>query len=152
MSAYTIRPARKQEAWAIRVLIWRVHINPFGLAWQRFLVAVDPAGRVIACGQIKPHAGGIRELASLAVAPSHQAQGIGKALVAGLLRNQQPPLFLMTHKRRESYYRQFGFYSIPEDQMPDDFRRLWRALYRIGKLLRSREPSLRIMRWDGAAR
>ncbi|NPV76698.1 MAG: GNAT family N-acetyltransferase [Anaerolineae bacterium] len=151
MSVYTIRPARKQEAWTIRTLIWRVHINPLGLAWQRFLVAVDPAGRVIGCGQIKPHAGGVRELASLAVAPDSQGQGIGKALVAGLLRNQEPPLFLMTHKRRESYYRQFGFYSIPVDQMPADFRRLWQALYWIGKLLQGGEPSLRIMRWDGIA-
>lgn len=152
MSGYTLRPARKQEEWAIRALIWRVHINPFGLAWQRFLVAVEPGGRVIGCGQIKPHAGGIRELASLAVAPSHQGQGIGKALVAGLLLTQQPPIFLMTHKKRESYYQQFGFYSIPEDQMPVDFRRFWQALFWIEKHLRRKEPSLRIMRWDTARR
>ena len=74
---HTIRRATRQDANAIHALIRQVRINPMALDWRRFLVVVDEQHRVIGCGQVKPHADGTRELASLAVVPEWQRQGIG---------------------------------------------------------------------------
>ena len=57
-SAVTYRPAQASDEAAIKALIRAVNINPIGLKWQRFMVAVDENGRLIGCGQIKPHRDG----------------------------------------------------------------------------------------------
>ena len=49
--------------------------------------------RVIGCGQIKPHGDGTRELASIAVVPEHQRQGIGTEIIARLIEGQPLPLY-----------------------------------------------------------
>lgn len=74
-----IRPATAEDAKPIKRLIHRVRINPFGLNWQRFLVAED-AGAVVGCVQVKPHKDSVCELASLAVVPEQQGQGVGSCL------------------------------------------------------------------------
>src|SRR3989304_5329525 len=70
-----LRPETAADAGAIRSLIFRVGINPRGLDWRRFQVAVDPGGRLVGCGQVKPHADGSRELASIAVPPKGRIDG-----------------------------------------------------------------------------
>ena len=60
---FDIHPATAQHAAAIQSLVRSSGINPTGLAWQRFLVALDAAGELIGCVQIKPHRDGSRELA-----------------------------------------------------------------------------------------
>ena len=55
MINYSIRPALESESTQIKDLINLVGINPTGLDWKRFIVAVNDSGQVIACGQIKPH-------------------------------------------------------------------------------------------------
>ena len=75
MTDYSIRSAQEAESAQIKALIHEVGINPTGLDWRRFLVAVDGLGRVIGCGQIKPHGSDILELASIAVSPEHRGQG-----------------------------------------------------------------------------
>lgn len=150
---FTLRPAQKQDWHAIHRLVWRVRINPFGLAWRRFIVAVDPHGRVIGCGQIKTHSGGLRELASLAVTPALQKHGLGSAIVTRLMAGQKPPLYLMTHRRRETYYHRFGFYSLPGDQIPAAFKFPWLLLNGLARPPRAGQPvqckRLCVMRWDG---
>ena len=80
MENYKVRAALESESTQIKELINLVGINPTGLDWKRFIVAVNDGGQVIACGQIKPHGGDIRELASIAVHPEYQNQGIGTEL------------------------------------------------------------------------
>jgi N-acetylglutamate synthase-like GNAT family acetyltransferase len=139
--AYFIRPAHKADYSAIRSLVWKVKINPLGLDWQRFLVAVDEAGNILGCGQIKPHkdssqVNGVRELASIAVQPECQGQGIGSAIVRRLIQMEPGPLYLMARSRLGPYYQRFGFTSIADEKrMPDYFRRiskLSRLLHRSG--------------------
>ena len=67
LAEFTVRPATREDFPAIRSLIHTVRINPTGLGWRRFLVAVTPQGRLLGCGQIKLHADGSREMASIAV-------------------------------------------------------------------------------------
>ncbi|NOH03455.1 MAG: GNAT family N-acetyltransferase [Chloroflexi bacterium] len=85
MTDYEVRPAVKSDSAQIRDLINLVGINPTGLGWRRFLVAVKPLGEVIACGQVKPHGADILELASIAVHPDHRGRGIAREIIARLL-------------------------------------------------------------------
>ena len=84
-SMTTIRPARETEAAQIRDLIHSAGINPTGLDWKRFVVAVDERDAMIGCGQLKPHGGGIVELASIAVVTSWRRRGIASAIVQRLI-------------------------------------------------------------------
>lgn len=43
---YMIRPAKQGEAGEIRRMVYTARINPMGLDWRRFVVAVDPDGRL----------------------------------------------------------------------------------------------------------
>jgi GNAT superfamily N-acetyltransferase len=91
----TIRPARELEAGQIRDLIYLVGINPMGLDWKRFVVAVNELDEMIGCGQLKPHGQEILELASIAVYPEHQGKGVARAIIEHLLKDSPRPLYLM---------------------------------------------------------
>jgi N-acetylglutamate synthase-like GNAT family acetyltransferase len=82
----SIRPARETEAAQIRNLIFLVGINPMGLDWKRFVVAVNDRDEMIGCGQLKPHGQDVLELASIAVYPEHQGKGVARAIVEHILR------------------------------------------------------------------
>ena len=95
MVEFTLRPAEESDADRIRNLIYKVGINPTGLDWRRFVVAVDANGKLLGCGQLKPHGQEIIELASLAVLPEFQGRGLGGALLNRLISTGPRPLFLM---------------------------------------------------------
>ncbi len=124
MAEYRLRPAVEAEAAAIQDLIHLVGINPTGLDWRRFLVAVTPEGRIIACGQIKPHSRDLLELASIAVLPEHRGEGIARAVIERLLTGSPRPLYLTCVSRLEPFYARFGFHTLEYDQMPRYFQRL----------------------------
>lgn len=120
---------------AIQALIWRVHINPTGLDWRRFTVATDEGGELVGCGQIKPHPGGVFELASIAVQPAWQGQGIGSALIESLLQSSPSPIYLTCRRELGGFYQQFGFQTTPPAVMPPYFRRLWMLTSLLGHIL-----------------
>ncbi|MBX0330130.1 GNAT family N-acetyltransferase [Oscillochloris sp. ZM17-4] len=141
-----VRPATADDQPAIVDLVRAAKINPTGLHWPRFLVA-EVDGRVVGTAQIKPHRDGSRELASLAVAPEMQGQGIGGALVGTLLRGASPPIYLTCVDRLEGYYARFGFRALDRAEMPPDLRRIHRAMNLLMRLV-SRGRRLLVMRWD----
>lgn len=138
------RPAAAADSRAIRALIWKVGINPIGLNWRRFLLAVDAQGQMLGCGQIKPHGDGSRELASIAVQPAAQGQGIGSAIITRLLENQPLPIYLTCRGSLGVYYQKFGFRSLAFDEMPPYFRKIIR-LYRLLRWLRPGTEDLLVM-------
>ena len=93
MPPESIRPAFESESTQIKDLINLVGINPTGLDWKRFVVAVNDSGQVIACGQIKPHGVDIRELASIAVQPEYRGQGLARAVIEVLLSETPRPVY-----------------------------------------------------------
>ena len=123
-----LRKATQKDFPAIRRLIWRVRINPMGLDWRHFIIAVDPENQLIGCGQIKPHRDGSSELASIAVQPEYQGQGIGKALIERLLSETRVPLFLMCRPEMEPYYQKFGFQRLDFNEMTPYFQRLLKVM------------------------
>lgn len=147
---YTLRPATREDAPTIRWLVWRAGINPTRLDWRRFVVAVDRQGGVTGCAQIKPHAGGARELASLAVRPEWRGRGVARVLIEHWLAASQPPLYLTCRARLGPLYEKFGFRALAADEeMPAYFRRVNRAAAWIAGLLRVKDGLL-VMRWDGS--
>lgn len=143
--SFHIRPAQRQDAPAIRALVRQVRINPSSLDWQRFWLAVDDDDRIIGCGQVKPHADGTRELASIAVRPEWRGQGIARALIERLLANNPPPLYLTCRARLEALYGRFGFIPVPPAELPLYFRRIWRV-YRVVHWLFREGQGLLVMR------
>ncbi len=128
MLDFVIRSATRQDFPVIRALIQAVHINPTGLDWRRFLIAVTPDDTLVGCGQIKHHFDGSRELASIAVQEQARGQGVARAVIQELLAHEQErPVYLMCRARLESLYVKFGFQAIALNEMPPYFQRISRA-------------------------
>jgi len=124
MERYALRPARESEFTQIRDLIHLVGINPMGLDWKRFVVAVNDRDEMIGCGQLKPHGEEILELASLAIYPEHRGRGVARAIVEHLLADSLRPLYLMCESSLEPFYEKFGFRSVSYEAMPRYFQRI----------------------------
>ena len=135
MEIFEIRPAAEAESAQIKDLIHLVEINPMGLDWKRFVVAVNAAGQVVACGQIKPHGKDILELASIATHPDYRRQGLAGRIIEALLSSSPRPLYLMCVDHNGPFYERFGFRSIGLDEMPRYFQRI-KKLFNITKALR----------------
>ena len=147
MTNYTLRPALESESAQIKNLINLVGINPMGLDWKRFIVAVNDSGQVIGCGQIKPHGGDIRELASIAVDPAHQGNGIARAVIEQLLSTTPRPLYLMCISKLGGLYGKFGFKTIPYEEMPRYFQRIV-TVFRIADVVRRSGEELLVMKME----
>ncbi len=145
MAQYEVRPATEFESAQIKDLIHLVGINPSGLDWRRFLVAVDVSGQVIGCGQIKPHGADILELASIAVVPEFQGQGIARAIIEMLLAQSPRPLYLMCIAHNGPMYEKFGFHTIEYKEMPKYFQRISK-LFSVAKAVRRTEEDLLVMK------
>jgi N-acetylglutamate synthase-like GNAT family acetyltransferase len=143
---YSLRPATQADFPAIRALIRAVQINPIGLDWRRFIVAVTPQEAIIGCGQIKPHRDGSRELASIAVVPEWRGRGVARAMIERLVEvsggaafaeaEAVEPLYLTCRASLGSFYERFGFRIIQPDEMPPYFRRISRLARMAGFVMR----------------
>jgi len=124
-TGYTLRPANRKDARAIRALIHQTGINPFGIHWQRFFLIMH-GQTLAACGQIKTHADGSRELASIAVHPHHRGQGLARVIILTLLQDETSELYLTCRAVLVPMYQKFGFSSVNKlNEMPPYFRRLF---------------------------
>jgi N-acetylglutamate synthase-like GNAT family acetyltransferase len=144
----TIRPATAADQPTIRRLIAEARINRMSLNWPNFVVAEDE-GAIVGVGQVKTHKDGSRELASIAVIPARQGQGIGSALILTLLaREPEAVLHLTCRHELEGYYRRFGFHVLARSDYPKYFRRivplvntLMRPLLRTWIIVMRRDPA-----------
>ncbi|NJN79514.1 MAG: GNAT family N-acetyltransferase [Anaerolineales bacterium] len=139
MPKFEIRSAQESEFAQIKNLIQVVGINPSGLDWKRFVVAVNDEGEVISCGQLKPHGADILELASIGTLPKYERQGLASAIITELLKTPVRPLYLMCMEHNGSLYEKFGFRAIAEDDMPKYFRRIKKLFTVADVVMRSGE-------------
>jgi Predicted acyltransferase len=143
-----VRAALQEDFPAIRALIHAVQINPIGLDWRRFQVAMSPNGELLGCGQIKPHADGSKELASIAVQESERGNGIAREIILKLLTLEPDrPLYLMCRARLNSFYKKSGFKSVEIEDMPPYFKRI-RRVERIFNSSSRVDDRLLVMRLD----
>ncbi|MBI3162665.1 MAG: GNAT family N-acetyltransferase [Anaerolineales bacterium] len=147
MPEFEIRPALESESAQIKDLIHMVGINPMGLDWRRFLVAVEGSGRVVGCGQVKPHGEDILELASIAVPPEFRGRGIARRIIETLLAQNPRPLYLMCVSHNGPMYEKFGFRVLDGNGMPKYFRRI-KNLFDAAKLVRRTDEDLLVMKLE----
>jgi N-acetylglutamate synthase-like GNAT family acetyltransferase len=143
LDKYIVRLAKREDLEAIRSLIRKVQINPIGLSWKRFLVAVRHRGDLLGCGQIKTHGDGSRELASIAVREQVRGHGVATAVIEALLaRERHRPLYLMCREHLGSFYNKFRFIAIERKEMSPYFRRInW-----VERIINSRgRPKMRLL-------
>jgi N-acetylglutamate synthase-like GNAT family acetyltransferase len=117
------------------------------LDWRRFLLASTSDGRLAACAQIKPHADGTRELASLAVGDAWRGLGLARLLVEALIVREARPVYLTCRSGLESFYQKFGFRALDKDELTTYYRRLQKLANTMMKLGGSSE-TLSVMRLD----
>ncbi len=145
MPNFILRPAHEVDFSSIKGLIHLTGINPMGLDWKRFVVAVNDQDEMLGCGQLKPHGVGVLELASIAVFPEHRGKGIARAIIAHLLMNSPRPLYLMCESSNGPLYEKFDFRGIPYEEMPRYFQRMSK-LAGLATSLARREERLLIMK------
>ena len=152
-TSFSLRPAREADFPEIMALIRQVRINPTGLDWRRFTVAisgpflskVEGSDEIIACAQLKPVPGDLTELASLAVRPAYRHQGIARALIVHLLADAPHPVYLTCRSSLGKLYEKFGFRALESDETPRYYRRLQRLAGVFMELSR-RNESLLVMK------
>lgn len=128
MAEFTLRPATQEDFPAIRNLIHGVRINPMGLDWRHFVLAVSPSGEMLGCGQLKPHGDGSIELASIAVRAAVRGTGIARAIIEHLIAQAPRPLYLTCRSKLGPFYEKWGFHTIGLNEMPPYFRRITRLV------------------------
>ncbi len=125
-----MRAANASDFEAIRALIHAVKINPTGLDWRRFIVAVDGQDKIIGCGQIKAHRDGSYELASIAVVPEWRGRGVARAIMDRLISSHHGRFYLTCRSGLRPFYEKFGFSVAQRETLTPYFRHLL-ALVRL---------------------
>ena len=143
--AFRLRPACVEDERILRSLVRKEHLNPMGIHWPRFTVAVDQNDMVIGCAQVKVHFDGSRELASLVVDESWRGEGIARALITSLLNEHPGVIYLTCTARLEPLYQHFGFRTLSAGEMPPYFRRIYRLFNGLLTLF-SRPDGFKVMR------
>ena len=145
-ASYFIRKANREDAAFIQRLIWQVGINPLGLDWRRFVVAVHEHGVRIGCAQVKSHKDGSLELASVAVVPLYRHQGVAEMMIREILKDHNPPIYLTCRSSLVTFYQRFGFLEIFDGEaMPAYFRKVKRVFTWLEK--RKWVERLAVMAW-----
>ena len=142
--ALAIRDAAVKDGATIRRIVRAANINPTGLDWPRFVVAED-GDEIVGVGQVKQHRDGTRELASIAVIPERQGQGIGSAIIRELLRRETGVVHLTCRSQLQGYYERFGFERLAAREYPPYFVR---RMPMINAFLRPFRIRIIVMRRD----
>jgi N-acetylglutamate synthase-like GNAT family acetyltransferase len=146
-----LRAASAADQPTIKEMVRGARLNPIGLDWERFTLAVTGENKIIGCAQLKTHRGGVLELASLVVVKGWRRKGVARRLIDHLKETAGPPLWLMCSSRLTTFYEPFGFRQVRLGQaMPAYYRRLLRMAYLFNRLAPSQE-TLAVMVWDGKA-
>ena len=120
--AIGIRRATERDQQEIRALVHGERLNPTGLNWPNFMVAVI-GGRLIGAVQMRKHSDGSRELASLVVSKEHRGHGTASRLIDALLAENQGPVWMITAEPYAGAYSRWGFEQIETRAAPAKVRR-----------------------------
>jgi N-acetylglutamate synthase-like GNAT family acetyltransferase len=108
-----IRPATAAEADPVRRLVRaQPRMNPTGLDWRNFVVAVRPDRRVVGCVQLRPAGKGAVELGSLVVDAAERGKGLAARLVTAVLTRTEARVLVVTAAGRAHHYAPWGFRRI----------------------------------------
>jgi N-acetylglutamate synthase-like GNAT family acetyltransferase len=126
----TVRRAREEDQPVISAMVRRARLNPADLHWERFVIA-ERDSRTVGVAQLRRHADGAIELASLVVEPDARRRGIAVHMVDALLADEQAPVYTLIDRRFVEHFTRWGFAPIDPGQLP---RSVYRG-YRIGRVV-----------------
>lgn len=129
-----IRAATADDQNAIVGLVHSERLNPHGLEWPNFVVAVDGQA-LVGAAQIRKHKDGSRELGSLVVDGPYRRQGLASRLIDRLLAGESGRVLVITGKIRAAYFARWGFQPIASGRAPSSIRTNYYLGYMIGGLL-----------------
>lgn len=124
-----IRSAVPADQEKIRALVKNERLNPIGIDWPNFLVAVGTQG-VVGAVQLRKHPDGSRELGSLVVAPDVRGHGIAARLIDELVSRHDGPVQMITAAQHAAHYQRWGFHRLEPRRAPRSIR----LNYRLGSL------------------
>ena len=124
-----VRPATAEDQAAITRLVHQARLNPRGLDWRRFVIA-EAGGAPIGVAQVRRHADGSRELASLVVLSEHRDRGVAGRMIDALLPDEPGPVFTLVDRRYAQHFTRWDFHPVDPADLP---RSIARQL-RIGRL------------------
>ena len=108
---------RNQQAW---------HLLPRQLSEltsriDRFVVAVDGRGSIVACGELAPLSSSVAEIRSLVVTEKRRGQGIGRQIVDEIRTRARSAghddLCVFAHQ--PAYFAHMGFSIVPHTWLPE---------------------------------
>jgi len=154
MSPLEFRRATQRDEREIVELVHSEALNPFDLDWRRFVVATRGAG-VLGAVQLRQHADGSRELASLVVRPEMRRRGIASRLIDAALACAPAQVFLISRVALAARYVRWGFRSIDPATAPVPVKRNYYLGLVLGGILallsgRRRNPLTVLQRHTGA--
>lgn len=85
-------------------------------------VVAEAAGEIRGCAAVRDFGGGLLEVRSLVVDPAFQGQGIGRAIVSGIvegLRRDRGRWRLFALTLRPEFFRALGFREVPKAVFPE---------------------------------
>jgi amino-acid N-acetyltransferase len=136
-----IRQAEALDQAAITRLVHSERLNPNGLDWKNFMVAIS--GTVlIGAVQMRQHPEGSRELGSLVVSREHRGHGIAERLISAMLARHPGPVHVITRSANAVHYRPWGFARIDPRDAPRTVRRhrLMGQMVSVMSLITGRGP------------
>jgi amino-acid N-acetyltransferase len=128
-----IRAATANDQNAIVGLVHSERLNPHGLDWSNFVVAVDGQA-LVGAAQIRRHKDGSRELGSLVVDRSYRRRGLASRLIDTLLATEAGRVLVITGKMRAAYFTRWGFRPTTSWRAPTSIRTNYYLGYMIGGL------------------
>ena len=125
-----LRTATRADAKRIHDLIQRNqqagHLLPRDLAEitaraERFVVAVDGRGSIVACGELAPLSHSLAEVRSLVVGEKRRGKGLGRRVVDELRRRAKASGFetLCVFAHQPAYFAHMGFSIVPHTWLPE---------------------------------
>lgn len=96
-------------------------LNELAAHMDRFVVAVDGRGSIVACGELAPLSPSLAEIRSLVVGEKRRGAGVGRAVVGELRRRARAggydDLCVFAHK--PAYFVHMGFSIVPHTWLPE---------------------------------
>lgn len=125
-----IRTAVRTDVRRIHELIQRNqlagHLLPRQLAElltriDRFVVAIDGRGSIVACGELAPLSTSVAEIRSLVVTENRRGQGLGRRIVDELRLRARAAGYddLCVFAHEPAYFAHMGFSIVPHTWLPE---------------------------------
>ena len=88
---------------------------------DRFVVAVDGRGSIVACGELAPLSHSLAEIRSLVVCEKRRGQGLGRRMVDELRLRAKAARYddLCAFAHQPAYFARMGFSIVPHTWLPE---------------------------------